>query len=211
MGNPADSGREPLTEPLRSAQRLVTRHADTLIDVRRTVVIWASLVALAVPVAALAVTRSPGDGTLVVQNGSAPKGTPVVTLVIQGAAIGRISGNGKVIIEDPTPGDLASPEVNGFTTHRVSDSGAEIWTVVVPPGAASSDFRFRAVGGTYRITIYGTGVDLVASGHGTVVLAGSPDMPTQDGKYSLNGDPFRSLPASPSKQLAIGISPSATG
>jgi hypothetical protein len=177
---------------------------------RRNVVICAFLVALAVPAAALAMAQSPGDGTLVIQNGSAPRGTPVVTLVIHGAAIGQISGSGIIVIDDPTPGEDATPEVTGANWHRdVGTAGtATMWRGT---GGAGSDFRFRAVGGTYKITIYGSGINLVASGHGTVVLAGSADMPTRDGYYSLNGRDFQSLPASPSKQLTIGISPSAAG
>jgi hypothetical protein len=172
---------------------------------RRTVVICASLVALVVPAAALSTGLAIGDGTLVVKNGSAPRGTPVVTLVIKGAAIGQISGVGKIVIDDPTPGDGFSPEVTGANWHRDTGATETTW------GGAGPDFRFRAVGGTYKITIYGSGVDLVASGHGTVVLAGSSDTPTRDGSYSLNGYDFRSLPAPPTKQLTIGVPPSATG
>jgi hypothetical protein len=158
--------------------------------------------ALAVPATALALHLGPGDGTLVVQSGSAPRGTAVVTLVITGVAIGQISGYGRVVIDDPT-GDFI-PEVTStnYVWHRSSGT-EETW--------AGSSFRFRAVGGTYKITIYGQDVDLVASGQGTVVLAGSPDAPTTDGRYSLNGQDFRSLPATPTKQLRIFAPSSATG
>ncbi len=170
---------------------------------RRTVVICALLAALAVPAAGLAVHLAPGDGTLVVQNGTAPRGTPVVTLVIRGAAIGHISGFGTLVIDDLTPADGSSPEVTGAIWRRDSGDTATKW--------GGTDFRFRAVGGVYKITVYGAGVDLVASGHGNVILAGSPDTPTRDGQYSLNGGDFRSLPASPTKPLAIGVPTSATG
>ena len=193
----------PLTEPLRSAQSRVTRHTDTLIYVRRTVVICASLAALAVPASALSIGRTIGDGTLVVRNGNAPRGTPVVTLVIRGAVIGHISGYGTVVIDDPTPGDEFTPEVTGANWRKDNGDTATKW--------GGTDFRFRAVGGIYKVTIYGWGVDLVASGHGTAVLAGSSDTPTRDGSYSLNGNDFHSLPATPTKQLTIGVPPSATG
>jgi hypothetical protein len=168
--------------------------------VRRIVVIWATLAALAAPATALALHLGPGDGTLVVQNGTAPRGTAVITLVIHGAAIGQISGLGKIVIDDPT-GDFI-PEVTNYVWHRSSGT-EETW--------AGNNFRFRAVGGTYKITIYGQGVDLVASGQGTVILAGSPDAPTTDGRYSLNGQDFHSLPAAATKSLRIFAPTSATG
>ena len=169
-----------------------------MIIVRRTVVICGSLAALPVPAAALAVSENVGDGTLVVKNGSAPRGVPVVTLVIRGAVIGEVTGVGKIVIDDPTPRDGFAPEVTGVQT------GIESRPATPPTKWGGADFRFRAVGGTYKITIYGSDVDLVASGHGTVILAGSTDTPTQDGRYSLNGGDFRSLPATPTKLLSIG-------
>lgn len=177
---------------------------------RRTVVIFVFLVALLVPAAALAIHLAPSDGTLVIKNGSAPRGTPVVTLVIRGAAIGQISGAGKVVIEDPTPNDGFAPEVSGFNWHRDTGDNETTWG-----GAGSAtggqDFRFRAVGGVYKIMVYGSGVDLVVSGRGTAVLAGSPDTPSHDGVFSLNGSEFKSLPAFPTKQLTIGVPTFATG
>jgi hypothetical protein len=169
---------------------------------RRTVVTCASLVALTVPAAALAIREAPGDGTLVVKNGSAPLGKPVVTLVIHGAAIGQIT-QGWVVIDDPTSGDGFDPGVTGATWHKDVGDTTQKWGGV--------NFRFRAVGGSYKITIYGSGVDLVASGHGNVILAGSPDLPTRDGVFSLNGGDSRSLPATPTKQLTIGVPTAATG
>ena len=37
-------------------------------------------------------------------------------------------------------------------------------------------------------------------------LAGTPDLGKGDGQYSLNGDPWKSLPGAPTKQLSIGSS-----
>jgi hypothetical protein len=169
---------------------------------RRTVVIYASLLALAAPVTALAISAASGDGTLVVKNGSGPRGTPVVTLVIRGAAIGHIF-DGSIVIDDLNPGDGFTPEVTGASWRKDVGGTVTKWRGV--------DFRFRTVGGSYKITIYGSGVDLVASGYGTVVLTGSSETPTLDGRYSLNGQDFKSLPATPTKQLTIGLPTSATG
>lgn len=152
-------------------------------------------------------TQATGDGTLVIKNGAAPKGVPVVTLVIHGAAIGEVTGVGKIVIDDPTPSDGFGADVTGADWRR--DSTA-------PQGGSETtwggiDFRFRAVGGSYKITIYGSDVDLVASGFGTVIVAGSPDtLSGHDGFYSLNGADFKSLPATPTKLLTVGTSTSAT-
>jgi hypothetical protein len=163
------------------------------------------LAALAVPATAFALHFGPGDGTLVIQNGTAPRGTPVITLVIHGAAIGQISGLGKIVIDDPTPNDAFTPEVTGYNWHRQTGETEDTW------GGAGPNFRFRAVGGTYKITIYGTGVDLVASGKGSVVLTGSPDAVGSDGRYSLNGQDFKSLPATSTASLRIFAPTAATG
>jgi hypothetical protein len=165
-------------------------------------------VTLAVPAASLATRGAPGDGTLVVQNGNAPRGTAVVTVVIRGAAIGQVSGYSKIVIQDLTPDNGAPPEATGFGWHKsiVTDKAtgdtADVW-------GGTDTFRFRAVGDTYKITIYGSDVDLVASGNGNATLTGSPDDPAHDGRYSLNGEAFHSLPTTPAKVL-IG-SATATG
>jgi len=99
------------------------------------------------------------------------------------------------VIEDLT--GTFVPEVTNYDWHKTSGLGEDTWV--------GTDFRFRAVGGTYKITIYGSGVGLVASGQGTVVLTGSPDAPKTDGRYSLNGQDFKSLPTTPTKQLRIFI------
>jgi hypothetical protein len=177
---------------------------------RRTVVTCVLLAAFAVPATALAVRLAPGDGTLVIQNGNASRG-PVVTLVLRGAAIGQITGFGRLVIQDLTPNNGAPPEVTGFAWHKsivtdkVTLDTADVWGVGI-----TDTVRFRAVGDTYRITIYGSDVDLVASGNGNAIVAGSPDDPAHDGRYSLNGGDFHSLPATQTK-LTIAVPASAAG
>jgi hypothetical protein len=164
---------------------------------RRLVVICATLAVLAVPAAALALQQAPGDGTLVVKNGSAPKGTPVVTLVIRGAAIGQVTGYGKILISDQRPGDEVTPEVTGADWQKDRGDEGTLWS-------GARGFRFRAVSGVYKVTIWGSGVDIVASGSGSVFLTGSAEAPARDGLYSLNGAEFKSLPALTTRQLTIG-------
>jgi hypothetical protein len=162
---------------------------------RRTVVICAFLSVLAVPAAAPA---APGDGTLVVRNGNAPKGTPVVTLVIKGAAIGQVTGYSRIQISDPHPYDDFAPEVTGADWQKDKGEDGVQW--------GGGSFRFRVVGGGYyyKITIWGSGIDLVASGRGTAILTGSAEAPLRDGTYSLNGGEFKSLPARTTAALTIG-------
>jgi hypothetical protein len=170
---------------------------------RRIIFFSALLAALVVPASVLAATRAAGDGTLVVKNGQAPDSgsdkAPVVRLTITGSVIGQITGQGSRIIID---GGVKSPapEVTGAAgpgKDVAQSDTAKTWSVGVDA------LKFRAVGGTYTIVIFGAGVNLVALGSGTVQLAGMPDG-GKDGRYSLNGKDFVSLPGTPTGKLAIG-------
>ena len=170
---------------------------------RRLIIIGMSLLALALPAGALALKSSPGDGTLVVKNGTAPKGQAVVNLVVTGSAIGHVRGLGKILIDNATSIGNA-PEVTGADgcKNLGQDDPRQIYGSAIL--CTGSNFRFRAVGDTYAITIYGSGVNLFAIGQGKAILAGTPGEPADDGTYSLNGGDFRSLPGVPSKPLPFG-------
>jgi hypothetical protein len=170
---------------------------------RRLPVILGLFSVLAVPVAALAATSAPGDGSLVVKNGSAPYGAglnvPVVQLTITGSVIGQVLGIGKIVIDAGPNADPASePLVTGagLPGDSARSDTAQVWK--------GTTFKFRAVGGTYTVLVYGSQVNLVAVGTGTVRLAGMPDTPVGDGKYSLNGDDFASLPGTQTDKRVIG-------
>lgn len=167
---------------------------------RRLPVIFAVGAALAVPVVALAGTGSTTDGSLVVHNGQAPVGTPVVVLSISGSVIGNVD-HGTIKI-DGGPLDAGSPKAPQVTP------GARC---VTPDGdtkqtCKGDNFSFRAVGGHYTLVVYGTGVDLVAVGTGWVKVAGIPEVPVGDGRYSVNGADFASLPGVQTDKLLIGTS-----
>ena len=168
---------------------------------RRLSVILGLASVLAVPAAALAAQTAAGDGSLVVRNGQAPwpSTTPVVALTITGSVIGEVGGYGKLVI-DAGPNATGSQEPLVTGAGLPSDSSrsptAQVWK--------ATDFTFRAVGGTYTVLVYGTGVNLVAVGSGTVKLAGFPDTPVGDGKYSLNGGDFLSLPGTQTDKRVIG-------
>jgi len=170
---------------------------------RRTVVLGACLAALLLPAAAAAMLDAPGDGSLVVKNASGPRNLPVVALIITGAAIGHVD-QGHIVIDDPTPNNGVTPEVTSGTGPFWRKDSPSIDTAQVWGG---TDFKFRAVGGKYTILIYGSGVDVVALGTGTVTLTGLVDDPHNDGTYSLNGKAWVSLPGVTTKQLTIGSTP----
>jgi hypothetical protein len=174
---------------------------------RRIGLLFLASAALAAPAAALAAKDASGDGTLVVRNGEAPfkpadpsASTPVVKLTnFTGSVIGQVTGQGRIFIDggakSPLP-EVTGPNVLGKDVPQ-SDT-ARVWN------GGADGFKFRAVGGTYTIVIYGAKVNLVAIGTGTVVLAGRPDTPVGDGRYSLNGKDFQSLPGTPSGKLVVG-------
>jgi hypothetical protein len=175
---------------------------------RRLLVICA-LVALAAPASALALRAAPGDGWLVVRGADNGDGIgtdarpyearPVVTLVITGFVIGHVSDQGRIAIYDLNAADQSSPEVTGASRVRdlATAKGADgtMWK--------GTDFRFRAVQGTYKVVIWGSGVYVFAGGHGNVSLTGSADTPRSDGTYSLNGGDFTSIPLQAQKTIGL--------
>jgi hypothetical protein len=170
---------------------------------RRLALMLGLFSAIAVPAAAVAGISAPDDGSLVVRHGQAPFGAginiPVVQLTITGSVIGQVVGSGKLVIDAGANADAtAEPQVTGAGLPRPSSriSTAQVWT--------GAGFKFRAVGGTYTVLVYGTDVNLVAVGTGAVRLAGQPDTPSGDGKYSLNGDDFVSLPGTQTEKRSIG-------
>lgn len=174
---------------------------------RRTALIWLALAALAAPAAAIAGRdAAAADGVLVVKSGQAPyvpgapaKSTPVVQLIITGSVIGQVTDGGRVVIDAGPNPKGAPPEVTipGPGSDVKGSDTARAWS-------SSDPFKFRAVGGKFTVLVYGSGVNLVAIGTGTVTLAGMPDTPRGDGWFAINGNDRQSLPGTPTKQLVIG-------
>jgi len=167
---------------------------------RRLAIVCLPLIALVAPAGALAIGTGSAstDGTLVVQNGSAPRGVAAVTLSVIGTAIGHVSTGSPdqldtvIIYDQNNTGGIGASAANGaFLTKTSTDSRTKL---------VGSDFRFRAAGGAYKVWIYGSGVDVFAVGKGTVVLQGQTDS-SADGRYSLDGGTWHSLPAVPSDLL----------
>jgi hypothetical protein len=164
---------------------------------RRILFSCATLAVLMLPAAASAGARGPANGYLVVQRANGDGGVhgrPVVTLVIvQGFVLGRVSQQARVdIYHLPSASGEGKPQAFGadVSQHPLRWRGR--------PGVEYSgiDFHFRAIDGAYRVVVRGAGVYLFAGGNGSVTLRGSSVYPRSDGKYSIDGEPAKSMPAS---------------
>jgi len=167
---------------------------------RRILLSCVLLGVLTLPAAAAARSSAPTNpGYLVVRKAAGDggvNGLPVVTLVVRGFVLGRISREAQVAVYYlPLKNAGGVPQVQQgadvSTTSRKSPSGV--------PGKVfvGSNFRFRALGGYYKVVVRGFGVYLYAGGKGHVKLRGSSVNPRADGWYSVDGSKFRSLPQGP--------------
>jgi len=155
---------------------------------RRLVWLTVLAIALAVPALGYAVVGgSSDDGTLSVKQGAGR-----VYMNITGSVVGRL-GKGYIKITDPNPSDGQGPYF--FGCDGAYDKST---STTVCPSDGNGVVRFRAVGGNYRITIYGTGIFVSTVGHGYATFNGwgnDPNFPgTYDGTYSVNDGPYKSLP-----------------
>jgi hypothetical protein len=178
----------------------------------RRILLSCTLLALvALPAAASAAASAKGKpGYLVVRKAAGDggvNGDPVATLIIQGFVLGRVSQEARVdIVQIPSPTGQGAPQVRG----------ADVSTKAIkwPPKRqhpfsgkkyVGSNFRFRAMGGFYRVVVRGSGVYLFAGGQGHVTLQGSSHYPRHDGEFSVSGGRFRSLPEKPlTRQIGRG-------
>jgi hypothetical protein len=151
---------------------------------RRFVITCALTAALTVPAAASAFAVGPADGTLAVRNAAGDPGQVVVGLNVTGAVVGKLDA-GRLLIDDIGGPDSVAPVVTGAERSRDLPSGATLYS--------GADLRFRAVGGHYRVRILGRGIDVNVVGQGTARLTGSLTL-ANDGRYSVNGGPWSSLP-----------------
>jgi hypothetical protein len=164
---------------------------------RRILLILAGAALLALPAATSAGAAKGKPGFLVVRKAQGDGGLfgpSVVTVVVQGFVLGRASQEARVdVYHLPSSGGGGAPQAVGADVlHRPVR-----WRRFTGIRYRGSSFRFRAVGGAYRVVIRGSGVYLFAGGHGTVTLHGSSVYRRSDGTYSVNGRAFRSLPGAP--------------
>jgi hypothetical protein len=158
----------------------------------RRLVLTCLFAGLILPSTALALKAAPGDGRLVVRNVSGEPGQVVVSLTINGAAIGQID-RGRITV---LPGAGPEPDVMGASRQIDRADGS---TTYIGTG-----LRFRAVADTFRVRIAGSGIDINVVGQGTVRFFGSAANPSA-GKYSVNSGPW--LPATDTgAPISIGAS-----
>jgi hypothetical protein len=153
----------------------------------------------------LVVRKAAGDGGV--------NGEPVATLIIQGFVLGRVSQEARVdIVQIPTPAGQGAPQVRGADVRTSAIKYRPLGSKQQFAGKRyiGSNFRFRAMGGTYRVVVRGSGVYLFAGGQCQhvkchVKLQGSSHYPLHDGEYSVDGGRFRSLPEKPlTRQIGRG-------
>jgi len=125
----------------------------------------------------------PGNnGTLSIREGRG-----MVQLSARGTITGRLRG--KLTVTDPNPNDSRRPVVYGATRTT-----AKSLKTVVYQGR---NVRFRLVGATYTIRLDGRAIFMSAIGRGRGILDGAGDVQKQvfyDGVWSLNDEPYHSLP-----------------
>jgi len=137
----------------------------------RRLVVFTTLLALALPAGSSAAVRAPGDGTLSVRDldGS-------ITVLAKGGVIGRCSQC--VLILDEWKTDEILPVVTGAGVNRtdLDDDGSK-------ERFAGKDLRWKVMGGSFSMKVRnGVDVDLSLVGKGRVLgIRGT------NGTYVLNG------------------------
>jgi len=153
------------------------------------------VLAVLLPATAWAIPSSPGDGTLVVDNGN---GSVIVRE--RGGILGRLD-SGNVIISDLDLGDGRVPVVYGADAIRVLGNGRIMYS--------GNDIRFRMIGGLFRIQLNATGIDVSAVGRGFAILDAS-DFKDFPGRFSIDGGPFQALPGH-ATTYSLGQAPGSPG
>jgi hypothetical protein len=163
---------------------------------RRILLSCAILGAVALPAAAASARAgTSGEGGFFVvrqaANDGGVNGRPVVTLIVHGFVLGSVRGDREAridVYQIPRKGNGGGPTAVGTNAKPV------MWRHLPGREFSGSGFRFRAMGGYYRVVVRGSGVYLFAGGSGNVTLRGSTFDQRGDGTYSIDGSPFRSLP-----------------
>ena len=163
----------------------------------RRLLLLPALLALALPAIAVARDGAAGDGTLIVKNGSGK-----IVIQAKGGVIGRFD-EGSIVVRDPNPDDELEEVVTGAEDTRRVDDFVTVYS--------GKNIRFRFIGGRFKITLKKdtTGIDLSATGKGTVVLQGAGTF--DDGTYSLNGEKPKPLPLALLQPTEFILGASTTG
>jgi hypothetical protein len=148
--------------------------------------------ALAAPAAATARPHGSNDGTLSVHDGRG-----VITIQARGGVIGSFA-RGSVTISDPIDGDGTGPIVTGDDFPPIErDENTTTWR--------GTRVRFRIIGGTFKVRVRGSGINLSFVGRGTITLNGAET--GDDGTYAVNGEAYSPIPDFPLQFLLSATSP----
>jgi hypothetical protein len=147
------------------------------------------LLVLVVPATALGARQPPpppaANGTLSIREGRG-----IVQLNARGSMTGRLRG--RITITDPNPYDSKRPVVYGATRTKYKNEKVTVY--------AGNNVRFRLIGALYTIRIEGRAIFMSAVGRGQGTLDGDGSAQANifyDGVYSLNDEPYHSLPDDP--------------
>ena len=164
-----------------------TRSGRILEVPMRTLIVVVVIGALVVPATALSMRRAPGDGTLAVRGGDG-----IVRIDLRGAVIGAIK-QGTLVVVDPEENSCDRPLVfDADNVVRRVEPG-ELGQKRFACFYTGANIRFRFVGGQHEIRLNGRGIAVSAVGRGTAYLKGAVRV-ADDGQFSVNGDPWASLP-----------------
>ena len=141
----------------------------------RRIVVSTTLLALALPFAASAGLRTPGDGTLLVRDLDG-----YVAIHATGAVIGRCD-QCRLFLDEQLRADEITPVVTGAKGTDIDLDGAN--------ERYRGNLRWKVVGGTFDMIVRGgTDVDLSVVGRGRVSIFGTK------GSYVLNGETTQVAP-----------------
>ncbi len=158
----------------------------------RRLVVLVLVLSFAVPSAAWALRRAPGDGTL-----SVTRADDYVALNIRGTVLGRTSGYIEIV--DPKDGDCSAESVFGT---RGPARESETATGLLVCRYVGPVLRFRLVGGRQWVRVYGGDIWISAVGRGDVWLRNRSD--DRVGSYSFDGEKPSALPVRLTK-LTLGV------
>ena len=145
------------------------------------------LLALAIPATAYTRAAPPpvANGTLSIREARG-----VAQLDVRGNMSGRL--NGRLTITDPKPYDAKRPVVYGATKTIYRSEKVTIFQ--------GKNLRFRLIGALFQVRLQGKGMFVSAIGRGKFLLDGAGDVSANifyDGVWSLNDEPYKSLPDDP--------------
>lgn len=150
----------------------------------RRLVVLLTLLALAIPFAAGAALRTPGDGTLSVRDLDG-----FVLVRAKGGVIGRCD-RCTLFLNETQGADEIVPVVTGARGTDPDDDGANERFV----GDGKRELRWKVIGASFLMIVRnGSDVDLSVVGRGRVSIYGSK------GSYVLNGGPEIDVISAPEK------------